>query len=401
MAKLTISGADEAIQLAYKKPITNVFYTGTPLRGLLKRNTEDIENTKARLLLQYAQPWGVGARAEDGALPSKSHSKHKLMEIPLKYIFGRFGITLATMKLVKTDRKAFVNALKQEMTGLANSMLVNANRMDHGNGSGTITTVKTDPGAGAFTDLVVNDASSIAVGQFIDCIDPATGNDRAGYVSVEVTGVDYDTNTITAAAHTEAAIAVDDIICLQDSYKNEPMGLGGIIATGDPPTAALQGLAVATYTYWKAKELANSGTNRELTNRILDQAFKVLTVERGVDKRQLAMHSNWMVQSRFAEKFLSDYRQNTLKLKGGWEAVNFNGIPWTVDAICPDNLVYLFPTSNIKLFDLPGGVQWMDDDGSILHRVTDYAEYEGTCYFMYEMGVYNRRQTCLIKDLKS
>jgi hypothetical protein len=76
---------------------------------------------------------------------------------------------------------------------------------------------------------------------------------------------------------------------------------------------------------------------------------------------------------------------NTMTLDGGFDALEYNGKPLVVDRHCLPNRIYFLDESTLAIYRM-SDLDWMDDDGAILSRVSGYDAYEAVLYFYATMG---------------
>lgn len=173
----------------------------------------------------------------------------------------------------------------------------------------------------------------------------------------------------------------------------DPMGLQGIVSD----STTLQGLAPATYTWWKANVLANGAVNRAISETLLQTAMD--TTEINSDGEVKLVLTTYGV-SRAYQQLLTTKRQymNQLDLKGGKKALDFNGKPMVTDKQAPANKIFMLDTDFLKIYELADW-DWMQEDGSILHRVPNTDAYEATLYRYFELGCSARNAQTLLSDI--
>ena len=177
------------------------------------------------------------------------------------------------------------------------------------------------------------------------------------------------------------------------STGKEVMGLAGIVSA----TSTLQGLAPATYTWWKANILGNGGTARAITENLLQTGMDTTEINSdGEVKLIMTTHG----VSRAYQALLTATRQyvNTMDLKGGRKALSMNGKPLVVDKDAPTGKLFMLDTDALKIYEL-SDFDWMDQDGAILSRVPNMDAYEATLFRYFELGCSARNAQTLIEDL--
>src|SRR5687768_2820563 len=126
-------------------------------RGILSR-AEGINfvGNDFRIPLKAKRNQAVGFRSENETLPAPGASSYTYLTEPLRYAYGLVNITGQLLKAASSNEGAFVEAFKQEMDDTVVTSKIDFNRAAFGDGTGAMATVRTDPGAGAFTVLDVN-----------------------------------------------------------------------------------------------------------------------------------------------------------------------------------------------------------------------------------------------------
>jgi hypothetical protein len=65
---------------------------------------------------------------------------------------------------------------------------------------------------------------------------------------------------------------------------------------------------------------------------------------------------------------------NTMDLKGGFKGLDFNGVPWVVDKMCPPQRIYYLNMSDWAWFVMKD-IGWLQRDGTILKWVASRDAY--------------------------
>ena len=210
----------------------------------------------------------------------------------------------------------------------------------------------------------------------------------------------------------------------------EMMGLRGIVTNEDidsivgfdgtnsgPPTTTanfgfpagssyndpLQGLSVDSYTWFKANvDTHSSGRymgQRSLTFTLMQKMFDRVEEKAGKDYGPDLILTTRAIRREYLELCRADRRNvNTMTLDGGWVALDYNGVPFTVDDDAIDGEIYFLTTKDLKVFRM-SDYDWMSKDGSILHRVSGYDAYEATLFRYAELGCFRRNSHGVLCDL--
>ena len=386
----TLTTLDAILKNQYIGPIRDQLNNSSVLYSRLEKNSDSVVGKNFTIPLHYGRNEGVGARGEGTALPTAGNQQYKECIVPMRYQYGRIQLTGPTMKAARSNEGAFIRAVDSEMRGLEKDMKSSMNRQAFGDGSGILTKCGA---TSASTSVVVDSTANLRVGMPIDVLKIADGTSvAAGRTVSSITNA--TTFVISGAAITTTSA---NAVYIAGSRNNEMMGLGGIVSDADPTGGALQGLAVATYPWWKATVLGNSGTNRAISDTLLQTAID--TLEANSSGRCTAMYTSFGVRRAY-QALLTATKQlvNTQELKGGYKAITYNDLPIIADKDAPANKIFVVDEDELQVFRL-GDFDWMQDDGAILSRVSGYDAYEAVLYVYEELGTTMRNAHVLIGDI--
>ena len=390
MAGTTLTTLDDILKVQYLGPIRDQLNNSSVLYSRLEKNSDSVVGKNFTIPLHYGRNEGVGARGEGTALPTAGKQAYKECIVPMRYQYGRIQITGPTIKASRSNEGAFVRAVDSEMRGLEKDMKASMNRQAFGDGTGLLATVAAS-GSGTST-VVVDSTAKLRVGMPIDIIVRTTGAATAGVAGTSVASI-TDATTFTIADTLAGSPAATYGVYIAGSRDNEMMGLSGIVSA----TATLQGLDVANYPWWKAKVLANSGSNRAISDTLLQTAID--TLEANSSGMCTAMYTSFGVRRAY-QGLLTATKQlvNTQELKGGYKAITYNDMPIIADKDAPANKIFVVDENELQVFRL-GDFDWMSEDGAILSRVSGYDAYEAVLYVYQELGTSMRNAHVLISDI--
>ncbi len=391
----TLSTFDAILKTQYLGPIREQLNNSSVLYSRLEKNEDSVVGKNFTIPLHYGRNEGVGARAEGGTLPAAGNQAYKECIVPMKYQYGRIQITGPTIKAARTNEGAFLRAVDSEMRGLERDMKSSMNRQAFGDGTGLLATVAA---SGSKTSTVVVDSTAkLRVGMPIDIIVKTTGAATEGIAGTSVASI-TDATTFTITDTLAGSPAGTYGVYIAGSRGKEMMGLSGIVSA----TSTLQGLDVATYPWWKATVLANSGTNRAISDTLLQTAID--TLEANSSGMCTAMYTSFGVRRAY-QALLTATKQlvNTQKLQGGYEAISYLGgshgvIPMIADKDAPANKIFLVDEDELAIYRL-ADFDWMQEDGSILSRVSGVDAYEAVLYVYQELGTSMRNAHVLLSDI--
>lgn len=386
----TLTTLDAILKNQYIGPIRDQLNNSSVLYSRLEKNSDSVVGKNFTIPLHYGRNEGVGARGEGTALPTAGNQAYKECIVPMRYQYGRIRLTGPTMKAARSNEGAFIRAVDSEMRGLEKDMKASMNRQAFGDGTGLLATVAAS--GSATSTVVVDSTAKLRVGMPIDIIVKTTGAATAGVAGTSVASI-TDTTTFTI---TDTLAGTPDAtygVYIAGSRNNEMMGLSGIVST----TATLQGLDVANYPWWKATVLANSGSNRAISDTLLQTAID--TLEANSSGMCTAMYTSFGVRRAY-QALLTATKQlvNTQELKGGYKAITYNDLPIIADKDAPANKIFVVDEDELQVFRL-GDFDWMQEDGAILSRVSGYDAYEAVLYVYQELGTTMRNAHVLIGDI--
>ena len=391
----TLSTFDAILKTQYLGPIREQLNSSSVLYSRLEKNEDSVVGKNFTIPLHYGRNEGVGARAEGGTLPAAGNQAYKECIVPMRYQYGRIQITGPTIKAARSNEGAFLRAVDSEMRGLERDMKSSMNRQAFGDGTGLLATVAAS-GSGTST-VVVDSTAKLRVGMPIDIIVKTTGAATAGLAGTTVASI-TDATTFTISGTLAGSPAGTYGVYIAGSRNNEMMGLSGIVSA----TATLQSLDVANYPWWKATVLANGGTNRAISDTLLQTAID--TLEANSSGMCTAMYTSFGVRRAY-QALLTATKQlvNTQKLQGGYEAINYLGgshgvIPMIADKDAPANKIFIVDEDELAIYRL-ADFDWMQEDGSILSRVSGVDAYEAVLYVYQELGTSMRNAHVLLSDI--
>ena len=357
-----------------------------------------------------------------------------------------------TIAATRDERGAYAKVLDREIKGVVRDLKKDINRQLWGAGHGllarwrsgdtsTITIQKKYRGNSTGEDGFGSTfgAKYMDVGDPLTVVQPSISSATVGTYVVDDTNIaptvivttenDYDTLTCTEAVGvTEAAgcfyVQFNNSVANlgADSQaagvnRKEMMGLRGIVTdtdidninmdigtyTGLTVNDPLQGLAVATYDWFKANvDSHTSGRyagQRALTFNLMDKMFDSVEEEAGQNYGPDLILTTRALRREYTDLCRADRRfVNTMTLDGGWKAIDYNGVPFTVDNDAIDGEIYFLTTKDLNLYRM-SDYDWMSKDGAILSRVSGYDAYEAVLFRYAELGCARRNSHGVITDL--
>ena len=364
---VTMETADNALKTFYLGAVSDMLNMSVnPLLAQIRQSTADVWGKDVRRLVRYGVNGGVGAGTEEGNLPAAGGNRYAQFVTTLKNLFGTIEISDKAIRSSANNEGAFVNLLSDEMDGLVKSSSFNFGRMLFGDGSGTLTTVKSI----ASGVVTVEDVRNLAEGMIVDFVAAGSKSVLAGGRTILSINRASKTVKVDGATLTSEGVPASSRIVVQNSDGLELTGLGAIFGDGD----TLYGVNRKDNEWMAPYKKTSVGTIGET---VIQTAIDYLEETSG--SRVNFIVCSWGVKRALAEYF-STYKRivDTMELAGGYKAMSFNGIPVVADRFCPSGTMYLLNTDDFCLHQLCDW-QWLEgEDGKVLRQVAGKPVYTAT-----------------------
>lgn len=377
----------------YLPPMQKLFNTQTILWDRLERNTKfNVEGKNFTIPIHYARHAQAGSgRAGTGAvLPRKDHQKFDNAIVPSAYIYTTIEVEGPVIRATKSDKGSFVRVIRSEVEGATESTRRSLNRQANGDGRDALGFYKTGASAGVGTmddgrghPLVYFQQGNPTVVDLIDGADNSTKLDDSVTVTVtDENALDFDfayaSGTIDAAA-----TAASDYWVLEDTLGFQMTGLRAIINNVDPPLlpGGLHGLPVASKPWWKSQIVGDNADPQDLRFALLNRVISKTAQNTPSGKEDIKfILTSYAGENTYYELAANERMAvNTMVLDGGFEGVEFSGIPIVVD---PEHWVgyYSFIVPDALRICQMADIDWMEDGGDVLRVKPGYDAYEGALF---------------------
>lgn len=418
---LTFTTANDVLKEDYKGPVREQLNNTTFLLSQIESNTDDIVGRHAVAPIHISRTSGVGARAESGTLPSAGSQGYSDVRIPLRRNYGRIQITGPIIQAMSQDRGAFLRAVDSEMNGVMRDLKRDVNRQVHGTSNGVIATCGTTSSSTTLQLASTTTRTQMrqAYNQGGMIVDIGTVADPDSVASARtVTAVDYDNLTITISG---AAVSTTDgthfIFRTGSGGASDNSGnpggadgqyeLTGLQSLVDD-TADIQTIDTSATPVWVSGVYDNSGTNRSLSENLINRAIQDQEIESGRPIKLLL--SNAPV-NRAAASLLTATRRNVdnVDLEAGYKGIRWSALSegsrneggdvalvWDQD--CVENTLYGLCTEDLVQY-VGSDWDWMNQDGAVLSRVSNVDAYEATLFKYHEVAVHQRNAHFKITDI--
>lgn len=419
-----MSNFDSVLKEFYEGVIRDTVNSEVPLFRLLEQSDREWSGRRVIFPFRTSRNVGVGSRAESTNLPTAGQQGYVQSTISAVYTYGR--ITL-TGQVMASGKNAFAQALASELDGIMMDLKNDLGRASWGDGTGRLAQV----GASGITGL----GSSISVfnkfqrtgqpggryiyqGQLLDFGTVAAHSatfSAATVVSVSVAQTSAATVDTITVSTSSILVSPTNTFAFNASIPNgagcEIMGLNGLIddfsvsncwGSNGFAGSSVQGINRATVSQFNALVLHNNGTERSATSGLLQQAFDRIHEESGKEA-DLIMGHHEVVRAFYTElsndrRFVAGAGGTAYKEQGS--VLTFNGVTIERDRQAPYNSLFVFKRDAIKLYTLKD-LEFADDDGSILARVSNQDAYEAYLRYYGNIGLDMSPKCCaVIRDIR-
>lgn len=370
----TLAQLNEALKTIYRDPIIKAIDEGSgPVFAAIEKNSNKIVGNDIKFALQYGRNGGIGARAEDGALPEASPRKYLQATTGTKNIFGRINFTEKLMLVTQSNKAAFVDAVSTQMEDLTNDAkdMMRRNIMQKSNG--IMATVKEAVTSNTSVKIAGN-IKMFYTGQKIDIftVSGTTQTMATGGTGAVIVDVNYDADTIVLAANVTASQGA--YIGLAGNYNNELTGIGDVMTAN----SIIYGVD-RSRNKWFNPRIYDKSTGSGMSafsSSFFQEAIDDIDDFSGLEPDFICCDS----AMRRAYKAEQDaYKRNTefKTVDGGYRVMTYNDIAISKEKYIDPNTIYILNSKDWELQQLADW-GWLDADGSILTRVADKAAYEAT-----------------------
>jgi hypothetical protein len=399
-----LSNADAILKTRYLGTIREQLNNATVLFSKLEKKEQMVSGKSFTVPLHTGRNTSAARGTTDGGtLPTAGQQSYTTTVVPNKYQYGRIQITGPTIAATRDNVGAFVQAVESEVDGLVRDTKRSFNRQLHSDGTDALAfwTVTDDTTPGVVDDGQGNAFVHLNSGTTtVDVIDATDNSTVLGDSIVVTLGAKAATNYAISWTGTVALSDDGDYAVLEDTLGNQLMGIRGIVSAEDPPLAALQGLAVASNSFWVAQTNSNGGTNRQLAFEDMQAVIDDIATQSDYSESDIGLIlCNFPVRRAYYKLCVAERRHvNTMELDGGFKALDFNGIPLVADSQCRRNVMYFLVLDTLSIFRT-SDFDWMDKDGSYLSRVANVDAYEATLFHYGNLACLSRNGNGLYSDI--
>lgn len=368
-------------------------------QAMLKKIGKDTMGFSGRQLLfpvMTAREGGVGARSENSSLPRANASTQTQASIEAVTLVARAQFSKQLAVQSRTDIGAFARGAERIMKNITEAVYNDSNRQVFGvevadgvggawGGTtglfGTVTATANNQAPVVSSTANIEKGMSIAFGT-------KTELQGSGWATAIVTGITSST-VFTTDANVDV-VAGDGVVrgdADGNSYNQELTGLNFIVNA----TVTLQGLTVASHPSW-VSTVTDAASAFFMTDEKIQLMIDTIGDVVGDEPDMIACHrlqrrlwlSTQLPNKRYTDQNISGGFSGKLTYSGGDSPIEL-----FVDKHCPSTTAYFLNSGDLKQF-IQEDWKWMDDDGAVLSRVQNKANFEATMTTMRQLGCYRR-----------
>lgn len=437
MAETGYSSLSDILTEDYKE-ITDQINDDVPIVREMESNSEAVQDRAdgkyAVHGLRIGRNQGVQHQSTTDDLPTAGRNEWKRTEIPLRLQSGRGQINVTVMRnLGPAGTIAAVDTAAREVEDLVSSLRRERGRIIFNDGTGKIaqagttnnsTTVALTSatetqllqleemvGDGSSSGALLHigtvadsDAASGASGVRLDAVDTTNGTLTVG-TAITTTSSHYVFRK-NSGGDTDGTYRIDD-------GQKEATGLLRLVNDGTAtyePTGGLFNVDPSSVPQWKATVHSNSGTNRQLTDRLL---LSAINKQQRISGKTARMYVTGQLVFESFVDYMTSIRRNVEDItsdKGGTSGITFSSLPAgtrsdpvkgmvTWDRDCPENKLFGLCMDSLAYYEDPEGAALFSYDGNQFSRVANKLAVEFTVFGLYEFAVLQRNANFRIDDL--
>jgi hypothetical protein len=394
--------ADAALKEDYQPSIREQLNNEIMMLNQIESNSTDVEGRRAVLSLHTGRNAGTGARAEGGTLPTAGNQAYQEERVSLKYNYGRIKVSGPVIRAMKSDTGSFVRAIESEVNGIVTDLKRDVNRQIFNDANGTIAqcaSVSTD--TITLTNPTATQLRQLEVGSRVDVGTVTSPTDHGNGLVIE--SVDRAAGTVTFTTNPTAGVGTSDFI-FRSGAKSTTSGatyeLTGLQAIVND-SGTLFNVDPSSVAIWTSTVNSNSGTARAATDNLFETVIDDIFLESGKAPDFIVtspgVRRNYAAQLKAQKRFA-----DTTELKGGFSALSVDAgnvsLPLAIDRDAPTGTAFLIHKAAVTQHQ-NSDWEFMDEDGSVLSRVSGEDAYEAVLFKYHELTTDQRNVHGRIDDL--
>lgn len=414
---LNLSAYDPLLKEAYEGVARETLNNEVPLFKILDESDKQWSGRRVIFPFHSARNSGVGARAEGGTLPSAG--QQGTLQGVVSAVYNYASIQL-TGQVMNAGKNVFADALAYEMENAVKDLTVDLSRQTWGTGDGRLAQVGAAASATAVTlynrffEPGQPGARFISQGQYLDF--GTVASPTALGTAVRAQAVSISSNPATTVDSLNVSGSYAGVSQCETFVFNQGAGGAGVEMLGVQALvdvyseanvwgsnafygATIQGIARSTNAAFDSIVLGNSGTARIIDGTLMQTAFDSINQASGEEPTMIMGHH--LVVREFLDAVSADRRYSTPVFDAGMSKLSYNGVSLERDRHAPYNSLLVFKREALKMFTLLD-LEWAQDDGAILSRVSGQDSYVGYLRIYRNLGFdMNPKLCCMIRDIRT
>lgn len=383
----------------YVGPLAEQLNQDVMVTTLLNVNSQDIEGLKAVVPLHFGRSGGIGSRAEGGTIPSAGKQSYTRATYNLKFHYARVQVSGPAISNTRSDRGAFLQALKSELDFIRNDLQLDQSRQYYADGTGVIATIATGGVTGSVCTLTSAEAISkgyLYIGMSVDVMTGSTKHATAANITdINVATPSITLDVVGSSAAADKIVRAGNVTDVTDvtTVAEIDCGLTRVIGAsaigGIDPTTAGKG-------FWKGVSVDKTATPDINLDDLLVQ-MNTLNNAGAKSSDIVVMTTQGLVRRLFQSEDFKDAVRfvDTAALTGGFESLSFqsgNGkMTLNSDRLAPWGQVLFVDKQNVQVYS-PADWDFLSRDGLTIRWVADQDAFQAILFRYANLGA-KRRNT--------
>jgi hypothetical protein len=399
----TLSTLQNILKDLYLPPVVEQLNNEVLLMQRLRKSSRDIipPGNVAVIPLHVGRSGGIGSRGEAEALPAAGAQTYAKATYDVKAHYGRLKVTGLSMVKTRSDAQSFLRALASEVDFLKNDLIREEARQAYMDGTGKIAACAANSNTTTLT-LASSAKEPISkgwlyVGMLVDI--GSASNAQSVATGREILAINPNTPSITISGSNVTTAATDfvyrsgNVSGSSTTGSREALGLDCFVGTSAPAIHP-GGINEATDSFWAPVRVNAGGA---LSNSLLVQTFNQVRLAGG--KPTLMIGSFGMQRALFLLlQGLVRYVNDPTNLKGGFTAIEYQGLPFVADRDAFWGRVYVLDESHFRVITT-GDWNFLDEDGKALKWVPGFDMWEAVLAKYYNYATDRRNVQAVLYGL--
>ena len=404
-ATLSSTSISAILKEFYLGPIVSQLNNEILAIEVFQKGSIDWQGKKAIIPVKVGRNTGVQFLDESVPLPTAGSQLYADLIITARFVYGRFSVSGPLIESAKSSAGAFVTAIDGEMSGLVDDVKNAANKamFDGGDVIGYVWT-KANAASHQYSGALTNADGSA----FTLAVPAATATlvRMDTYATVGIaTQVDVITeNFITFNALVDTSLVPAGVVMAVVLPALSTLKYGVATAWNREPAGIMANLSNQVH-HGADRTTATGAPELQSVHKVVDPAtdlfatLSLRSMQKVIDevnvqsgKKPDLILCNDLMQVEYSSILQGSTAQNLFvptdknsDLYAGFNRLFYNGIEIKSSRHCPKGLFFFLSSKVSWKLCVLGDGGFMDEDGSVIFRVPDRDEYEGTWRWYYNL----------------